>query len=598
MKQQNRKTGISRLIEIAGTKKWWLITSMVLAVLGVIAQFIPFIAIYKVLIELANNAANTELIDKSIVWYWGYVALGGIIVYGVLLFISAICSHIAAFNILYELRMALIKKMARLPLGFFSKRSSGELKKILSDDVERIELFVAHHIPDLISGTLFPFLLISYLFYIDWRLALVVFFVFSIALFILQRMMNNNKSKQTTYDYIDVQGRMNNSIVEFIRGIQVVKVFNRSTQNFERLQKDIEDYRTFSVKITREYAPSMVLFSTILSSVLLFLIPAAIIALLNAPSYPDYIPTVLLFIILGSGIFFPLNKLMFIGGFMQQNSVGVELIDEILDKEDLKEPAKPEIPKDSSIIFKNVTFAYDKTPILESISFVAPPGSVTALVGPSGAGKSTIAMLSARFWDAQEGEILIGGVNIKNIPISKLMNHVAFVFQDNMLFFDTIEENIRMGNKDASFEQVKKAAEAAQCSEFIERLDNGYQTLVGEGGTYLSGGEQQRIALARAILKDAPIILLDEATAYADPENEGKILASFSHLIAGKTVLVIAHRLNTISNADQILVVDSGNIAERGKHTELLTMEGIYSRMWHTYSQSQKWSMKRKEETL
>lgn len=598
MTQKKRKTGIPRLIEIAGRKKWWLITSMLLAVCAVVAQFLPFIAVYQVLSELANHATNPQLIDKDFIWHWGYIALGGIIVYGILLYISIMCSHIAAFNILYELRMALVRKMVHLPLGFFTRRSSGELKKIVNEDIERIELFVAHHIPDTITGIVLPLLIMSFLFIVDWRLALVVFIVFIFAIAILQRMMNSTKSRKTTMDYLQVQGKMNGSIVEYIRGIQVVKIFNRSTENFERLQHNIEDYRKFAVAVTREYAPAMTWFSAVLSSILLFLIPTAVIALLNAPSYPAYIPTVLMFLILGSSIFFPLNKLMFVGGFMQQNSVGVELIDDILDKDELKQPDSPENPHDASIVFEHVFFTYDKTPILKDVSFEAQPGTVTALVGPSGAGKSTIAMLAARFWDTQRGNIYIGGVNIKNIASEQLMENVAFVFQDNMLFFDTIEENIRMGNKQASLEEVQNAAKAAQCHEFIEKLDNGYQTLVGEGGTYLSGGEQQRIALARAILKDAPIILLDEATAYADPENEGKILESFSHLIKGKTVLVIAHRLSTISNADQILVIDKGQVAECGTHDKLLAEKGIYTRMWNTYSQSREWVIKGKEEVL
>lgn len=595
---KKRKIGISRLIEIAGGKKWWLIASMILAICAVVAQFSPFVAAYQVLSELANHAANPQQIDKDFIWYWGYIALGGIIIYGILLYISIMCSHIAAFNILYELRMALVRKLVRLPLGFFTRRSSGELKKIVNEDIERIELFVAHHIPDTITGIVFPLLIMGFLFIVDWRLALVVFIVFIFVIAILQRMMNSTKSRNTTMDYLQVQGKMNGSIVEYIRGIQVVKIFNRSTENFERLQHNIEDYRKFAVAVTREYAPAMTWFSAVLSSILLLLIPAAVIALLNAPSYPAYIPTVLMFLILGSSIFFPLNKLMFVGGFMQQNSVGVELIDDILDKEELEQPNSPESPHDASIIFEHVFFTYDKTPILKDISFEAQPGTVTALVGPSGAGKSTIAMLAARFWDVQMGNIYIGGVDVRNIASEQLMENVAFVFQDNMLFFDTIEENIRMGNKQVSFEEVKSAAKAAQCHVFIERLENGYQTLVGEGGTYLSGGEQQRIALARAILKDAPIILLDEATAYADPENEGKILESFSHLIKGKTVLVIAHRLSTISNADQILVIDKGQIAECGTHDKLLAENGIYTRMWNTYSQSREWVIKGKEEVL
>lgn len=276
--------------------------------------------------------------------------------------------------------------------------------------------------------------------------------------------------------------------------------------------------------------------------------------------------------------------------------MGVQKIDDILYMDEIEQSAAPQQPKNASVEFRNVSFAYDTVPILKEISFTAHPGTVTALVGPSGAGKSTVAMLAARFWDVQSGEVLIGGVPVKDISTSVLMDNMAFVFQDNMLFFDTIEENIRMGNKTATFEEIARAACAAQCHEFIEALPNGYQTLVGEEGTYLSGGEAQRIALARAILKDAPIILLDEATAFADPENEGKILEAFSHLIKGKTVLVIAHRLGTITNADCILYVDKGVIAEEGTHEELLALHGQYARMWETYNRAKEWTIGGKSE--
>lgn len=284
---------------------------------------------------------------------------------------------------------------------------------------------------------------------------------------------------------------------------------------------------------------------------------------------------------------------MWMTNMLRQNSIGVDLMDGILKKEEITDPIQPQTPRDASIEFVNVSFAYDKTEVLNNVSFTARPGTVTALVGVSGAGKSTIAMLAARFWDIEDGEIRIGGSHIKQIRTEDLMNTVSFVFQDNILFFDTIEENIRMGNKTATKEDVINTAKAAQCHDFIMQLEKGYDALVGEGGTYLSGGEAQRIALARAILKDAPIVLLDEATAYADPENEGKILASFSQLIKGKTVMVIAHRLSTIRNADQILVIDKGTVAEQGKHDELVALGGLYKNMWDIYSRSREWKLNR-----
>ena len=591
MDTNKRKTGLARLIEIAGTKRRLLIGAMLLAVITAIVQFVPIIAVYNILIELAEHALDPSLIDKAYIWLWSYIALGAFFAFGVLTFASLMLSHIAAFNILYEIRMQLAQKMVRLPLGFFSRRASGELKKIMSDDVERIELFIAHHIPDIVTALLFPLILVSYMFAVDWRLAIVVLAVLAMAFYVMGRMYTGKKIREVSKRYVETLGRMNASIVEYIRGIQVVKTFTESTNAYRKLNDDIKEYRKFANEVNVQYQPTYVGFLTILSSALLFIIPVAVWLLVGSASYATFVPVLLMFLFFGVAVFFPVLKLLWIGSFLNQNNMGVQKIDDILYMDEIEEPDIPRHPKDASVEFRNVSFAYDTTPILKAISFISHPGTITALVGPSGAGKSTVAMLTARFWDVQSGEILIGGVPVKEISTSVLMDNVAFVFQDNMLFFDTIEENIRMGNKTATFEEVARAACAAQCHEFIESLPNGYQTLVGEGGIYLSGGEAQRIALARAILKDSPIILLDEATAFADPENEGKILAAFSHLIKGKTVLVIAHRLSTITNADRILYVDKGVIAEQGTHEQLLALKGEYARMWETYNRAKRWTI-------
>lgn len=591
MDTNKRKTGLARLIEIAGTKRRLLIGAMLLAVITAIMQFVPIIAVYNILIELAEHALDPSLIDKAYIWLWSYIALGAFFAFGVLTFASLMLSHIAAFNILYEIRMQLVQKMVRLPLGFFSRRASGELKKIMSDDVERIELFIAHHIPDIVTALLFPLILVSYMFAVDWRLAIVVLAVLAMAFYVMGRMYTGKKIREVSKRYVETLGRMNASIVEYIRGIQVVKTFTESTNAYRKLNDDIKEYRKFANEVNVQYQPTYVGFLTILSSALLFIIPVAVWLFVGSASYATFVPVLLMFLFFGVAVFFPVLKLLWIGSFLNQNNMGVQKIDDILYMDEIEEPDIPRHPKDASVEFRNVSFAYDTTPILKAISFISHPGTITALVGPSGAGKSTVAMLAARFWDVQSGEILIGGVPVKEIPTSVLMDNVAFVFQDNMLFFDTIEENIRMGNKTATFEEVARAACAAQCHEFIESLPNGYQTLVGEGGIYLSGGEAQRIALARAILKDSPIILLDEATAFADPENEGKILAAFSHLIKGKTVLVIAHRLSTITNADRILYVDKGVIAEQGTHEQLLALKGEYARMWETYNRAKRWTI-------
>lgn len=596
MDADKRKTGLARLIEIAGTKRRLLIGAMSLAVLTACVQFVPIIAVYNFLVELAEHALDPSLIDKAYLWKWGHIALGSFFAFGLLTFASLMLSHIAAFNILYEIRMQLAQKMVRLPLGFFSRRASGELKKIMGDDVERIELFIAHHIPDIVTAVLFPLILVGYMFTVDWRLALVVLAVLAAAFYALGRMYTGKTIREVSGRYVETLGRMNASIVEYIRGIQVVKTFTESTNAYRKLNDDIKEYRKFANEVNVQYQPTYVGFLTILSSALLFIIPVAVWLLVRSASYAAFVPVILMFLLFGVTIFFPVLKLLWIGGFLNQNNMGIQKIDDILYMDEIEEPAVPRQPRDASVEFRDVSFAYDSTPVLKAVSFIAHPGTVTALVGPSGAGKSTVAMLAARFWDIQEGEILVGGVPVKEISIPVLMDNVAFVFQDNTLFFDTIEENIRMGNQEATFEEVTRAAEAAQCHTFIEALPDGYQTLVGEGGTHLSGGEAQRIALARAILKDAPIILLDEATAFADPENEGKILDAFSHLTKGKTVLAIAHRLGTVTNADRILYMDKGVIAEAGTHEELLALGTRYAQMWKTYNRTKEWTIGEKKQ--
>lgn len=592
--KDQKKTGIRRLIEIAGTKKWWLFASMVLAVLATLAQFVPVVAVYLIIEELAANAADIANVNRDLLYRLGFISLGSIGVFGVLLYTAMMLSHIAAFNILYEIRVAIAEKLTRLSMGFFTDNASGEIKKVMVEDVERIELFVAHHIPDITTAVVFPLLIIAYLFVMDWRLAIAALLPFPITIGLMMAMMMSSSSKTEYRNYHNALESMNAAVVEYVRGMPVVKVFGTALDSFQRLTQSVLSYRDWATKMTKSYSKSYPLFLTAASSSLVFLAPAIVFLLHRAEAMESMIPTALFFLIIGGGFFFPLLKLMFMVGYLNQISIGVERIDDILRKEEIVERNVGARPADDSIEFEEVTFAYNDTTVLEKVSFAAQPGTVTALVGPSGAGKTTLGLLAARFWDVQSGAIRIGGVDIRDMGTEALMNHVSFVFQDGFLFFDTIEENIRMGNTTATKDDVIRAAKAAQCHDFIEKLPQGYHTLVGEGGTYLSGGEQQRVGIARAILKNAPIVVLDEATAYADPENEGKILHGFATLLKEKTVIVIAHRLSTVTNADQILVIDHGQIAQQGRHDELVKSGGLYATMWDTYSHAREWTIARK----
>ena len=590
--KKKRKTGIPRLMEIAGTKVVYLVFAGLLGVIAVVAQITPFYTIYLFVQELVNNIGNIREINVVYVRQLCWITLAGLGVFGVLTYFSLLFSHVAAFNILYEIRIALAAKLARIPMGYFTGNARGKIKKVLHEDVERIELFVAHHLTDFIQAVTLPVIALIFLFIMDWRLALGVLIPLPIA-FIAQASMLNKKGLRLYETWQSKMANMNATIVEFIRGMPVVKVFNQTVAAFKRFSKDVYDYRDLTIHWTKLSTVAYSGFMTFLSSSALFILPIAllIISSLPAAGYSTMVSTIFLFLYISMGIAIPLNKIMRLSTSLIQINTGLACIDDVLEEEEIVDSAVSNEAEEGTVEFRNVSFSYDQEKVVDNISFHVPKGSVTALVGPSGGGKSTIASLIGRFWDVDEGEVCIGGVNIKDIPVEALNNTVSTVFQDVFLFFDTIEENIRMGNDSASFEEVVAAAKAAQIHDFIETLPDGYKTLIGEGGTYLSGGEQQRISIARAILKDAPIVVLDEATAYADPENEARIQVALSEVLRDKTVIIIAHRLYTITDADQILVIHEGKVDESGKHSSLLERDGLYKKLWDIHAKARDWNI-------
>ncbi|WP_235802692.1 ABC transporter ATP-binding protein [Vaginella massiliensis] len=572
--KKRKKTGIARLLEIAGRRRGLLFVSGFLAVVHAVLSLVPYILMFYIIRELTKETVDFTLTRTYIV----YAVIAAIISMA-LLFLSGILSHIAAFNILYELRKFIAEKVGKMPMGYLNNHNSGALKKILSDDVERIESFIAHQIPDFVKGIALPIITIVYLFSQDWRLA-AISFVPLLVLAIMLPKMYGGRNKQLIKDYHQSLEDMNAGIVEYVRAMPVMKIFGQSAETFDKYGNTVKCFNNFVAEWVKSSTPGFAVFMSFTSNAML---PVLALGLYLYFQNGVTLATLLLFLILGTGYIKPLFVLSNMGMQLSIINRGVEQIDELLGQNDLEENTVIQKPENYNIEFQDVSFAYqDKNWVLNNINFEIKEKTITALVGPSGAGKSTVGQLLSRFWDVNNGGIYIGGKDIREYPTEQLMQMVSFVFQDSFMFQQSMYDNIKMGmNK--TREEVEKAAKAAQIHDLILSLPNGYDTLFGQSGVHLSGGEQQRFQLARAILKDAPILILDEATAFADPENEYKIQQAFRELIKDKTVLIIAHRLSTITDADQILLFDKGKLSAKGKHNELLVQSELYQRMWNAH---------------
>ena len=590
-KSPKEKQGVARLFELAGQRGRKLTLACVLSVLSSAARIVPFFTIYGVVRELLAHYQEPSMVDQNAILTLCAVTFGAALVYGLCAFISSALSHTAAYEIIYDLRLQLMEKLSRVSSGFFTGTTQGAIKKVVSDDSNQIEAFLAHHLCEIAAAVATPVFTLLYLFGMDWRLAIVTLLPILISLVLLSACLKQPDKAALQVELHDAQERMQGTVVEYIHGMSVIKVFNRTLNAFQRYEGDLNHFTEVVDRTARANARPMGAYYAFFGAQLLFLLPAVLLLIPTAESYLDFLPVILLFFLVGSGLKEPMENLMQMVILSGRIVEGVNRIDNILRQPEPDQDGAGD-PTTFDVEFSDVEFAYTEgIPAVDHVSFHLSQGTVTGLVGPSGGGKSTLAQLLLRFYGPQGGTIRIGGVDIREIPPVRLMELVAYVFQDSVLFTDTIENNIRMGNTKVTMEEVEQAARNAGIHEVIQALPQGYQTVVGRDDAYLSGGEKQRLAIARVFLKDAPIIILDEATAYADAENEAKIQAAFAKLAQNKTVLMIAHRLKTVERADQILVMDKGKLVGAGTHEELLTGCEIYKHLVDANLRRDRWSI-------
>ena len=590
-KKGKQKEGIGRLFELAGPKKKKLTAACLFAVLSSAARLVPFFTIYLILKELVLDFSDISALDSQYIMRLVIITFAAAAVYGISGFIASSFSHRAAFDIIYELRVKITEKLGRVSNGYFTGTTQGAIKKVISDDAEQIEQFVAHHIADIAAAVATPLFTIVYLFVMDWRLALVTLVPIIISIMLLGGSMKKPESARTQKEMHLAKEKMEGTIVEYIHGMPVVKVFNRTLSAFKRFDGDVSGFVGAVKNTAYQFSKPIAAYYAFFGAQLLFLLPAGILLLLTANAYVDFLPIVLLFFLVGGGLKEPLENMMQMLIHSKRITEGVKRIDNIL-----KQPESAEngdiVPKNYSVSFENVSFSYDgKSDALKNVSFDLREGSVTGIAGPSGGGKTTLAQLLLRFYNLEKGSIKIGGTDIKDMAYSKLTEIVSYVFQDTFIFKDTVENNIKMGSG-SSRDEVVAAAQNAGVHDVIMALPKGYDTVIGEDNAYLSGGEKQRIAIARVFLKNTPIVILDEATAYADAENEAKIQQAFAKLSKGKTVLIIAHRLKTIENADKILVLKEGELLGDDTHDNLINNCPVYADMAIANARRDKWTIK------
>jgi len=576
-------------MEIAGRHRILIVIACILSAIGAVLSLIPYVCIWFVIRDVF--LAWPDLSAATGATRYGWLAVGFAALGVVLYFVALMCSHLAAFRVEKNMRKEAMRKIVTLPAGFFDQNTSGRMRKIIDDNAGITHTFLAHQVPDLAGAVVLPFAILALLFAFDWRLGIVSLIPLAVSVYYLNRMMGGDQS--SIRKYMDALEEMNTEAVEYVRGIPVVKVFQQTVYSFKNFHQSILNYKEWVLDYAICCRSPMTKYTIALNGTFVLLIPAGLLLIAHAPDYQQFLLNFIFYILFAPVCALMMNKIMHMAEGYFVAIEAVRRVGEILDGEPLAEPRHPEHPKDNSVAFKDVSFTYpgSREKAVRNVSFAIPEGKTFALVGPSGGGKTTIASLIPRFWDVQEGSVEVGGVDVHLMASKDLMDQVAFVFQNTRLFKASILENIRFARPGADREDVLRAAELAQCTDILDKFSQGLDTVIGTDGVYLSGGEQQRIALARALLKDAPIVVLDEATAFTDPENEYQIQRAFETLTEHKTVLMIAHRLSSVRNVDCILVVQGGEVKEQGTHDDLLAQDGLYAEMWREYQRSVAWKV-------
>ena len=585
-----KQSDLARLMGYAGGYRSFTYLSWVLSAVSALVALLPFWYIWKIINEVLQVAPHFEAAENLSHYGWMAVlfAILGFLIYIVALF----CSHLAAFRVATNMRIELAHHLTKLPLGFVDSFGSGKLRKIMNESTGAAETYLAHQLPDKYGAIATPIGLLILLLVFDWRLGLLSLVPVALG-FLIMSAMTGKRMAEKMEQYGNALEAMSNEAVEYVRGIPVVKTFGQSVFSFKKFKGTIDEYEKWVIAYTKEMRMPMMLYTAAINAVFAFLIAGALLFTQHGVT-KAFLLNLLFYIIITPAISVVLTKIM----YMSENGMivadALARIDSVLNLNPMPEETNPKEPQDASVELENVHFSYDgKNEVIKGVNLSIESGQTVAFVGPSGGGKSTLASLISRFFDVQEGCIRIGGADVRSIAKEKLMDTVSFVFQNSRLIQASLLENIKMSKPDATREEVLAAVKTAQCMDIIEKFPQGLDTVIGTKGVYLSGGEQQRIAIARAVLKNAPILILDEATAFADPDNEAKVQAAFAALAKGKTVIMIAHRLSTVANADCIYVIADGQIAESGKREELCAANGIFAKLWNDYQASVQWKVEK-----